>query len=87
MLDSIGFVWSPNELEPTWNDMFGQWLAADRETWVGTELLREFHAKHNHCNVPRRYTVYPRLGTWVQTQRQARRGTGPYKITPSHVQV
>merc|ERR1740139_2162529 len=34
--------------------------------------LRKFKEREGHCKVPRNYTDNPKLGTWVQTQREMR---------------
>lgn len=33
--------------------------------------LAAYHARHGHCNVPRRYRAAPALGKWVDNQRRS----------------
>ena len=37
---------------------------------VRFEQLREFKVQFGHCLVPQRYAANPKLGHWVDTQRQ-----------------
>jgi len=44
------------------------------EQWFRRYIeLKAYKVKHGHCNVPRRYTENPALGTWVSNQRSRRR--------------
>ena len=56
-LEELGFVWSKSCVD-AWEEMFRQ--------------LEEFKEAHGHCNVPSRYEKNPKLGVWVNTQRQAK---------------
>ena len=56
-LEDLGFVWSKSSDE-RWQEMFRQ--------------LEEFHMEYGHCNVPRHYEENPKLGWWVNNQRQAK---------------
>ena len=52
--DSIGFVWDSHA-----------------STWIkGFQDLKDFRAKHGHCNVPHNYPPDPNLATWVKCQRR-----------------
>jgi hypothetical protein len=67
LLDVIGFIWKPHD--EAWNQRFAE--------------LKEFVAKHKHCNVPRAYPgglgkhkhcnvprAYPGgLSDWIRNQR------------------
>eukprot|EP00957_Ditylum_brightwellii_P049412 3749148-Ditylum_brightwellii.AAC.1 len=54
LLNSIGFVWDPNN---------AFW-------WEQFESLRAYKAEHGHCSVPQRYKHNPKLGNWVSNQRK-----------------
>src|SRR2546425_760619 len=66
-LEEIGFVWDP----------IGDFA---EERFV--ELV-QFKAKTGHCNVPRRWAENPRLATWVDVQRHARKNN---KLSEEHIQ-
>ena len=53
-LDSIGFVWEPDEQK--WNEMF--------------EKLKAYKRNHGDCLVPVDYAKDKQLGYWVSTQRR-----------------
>ncbi len=53
-LESIGVIWDPHTA--AWEDQF--------------IALEEFKAAHNHCNVPKEYSLNPTLGAWVSKQRK-----------------
>ena len=57
-LEGLGFVWDPRAT--SWQDMYQQ--------------LAVFKAENGHCNLPVEYSKNSALGSWVHTQRQARRG-------------
>jgi len=52
-LDALGFVWAP--IDDAWEKMFAE--------------LKRYRDEHGHCNVPDRWAEYPKLGSWVVTQR------------------
>ena len=56
-LENIGFAWEP--LDQKWAEM--------------SQALKEFHITHGHCDVPQKYAPSPKLGSWVNTQRMAKR--------------
>ncbi len=56
-LDEIGFAW--DVLETSWGENFS--------------ALTRFKKEHGHCNVPQNWSENPRLGRWVNLQRQKRR--------------
>jgi len=56
-LDGIGFVW--NKRDAAWEEMFSE--------------LMKFREIHGHFSVPRGWPENPRLATWVERQRAARR--------------
>jgi hypothetical protein len=53
LLNTVGFVWDAHELH--WRDKL--------------DLLRMYHRKHGHCNVPANYRN-KKLATWVKCQRR-----------------
>jgi uncharacterized protein (DUF2384 family) len=53
-LDALGFAWEP--LVSKWDAMLGE--------------LRGFKDEHSDCNVPVRWEKNPKLGEWVDVQRQ-----------------
>jgi hypothetical protein len=53
LLDELGFVWAP--VDDAWEKMFAE--------------LKRYKDEHGHCNVPDRWAEYPKLGSWVVTQR------------------
>eukprot|EP00591_Stephanopyxis_turris_P005053 CAMPEP_0195514126 /NCGR_PEP_ID=MMETSP0794_2-20130614/5601_1 /TAXON_ID=515487 /ORGANISM="Stephanopyxis turris, Strain CCMP 815" /LENGTH=384 /DNA_ID=CAMNT_0040642295 /DNA_START=179 /DNA_END=1330 /DNA_ORIENTATION=+ len=53
-LDGLGFEWSFQQ-QVDWK--------------VRLKELMEYKENNGHCNVPRRFTENPRLGNWVQQQR------------------
>ena len=64
-VDTLGSTWSP--FETTLKDSDGglrhsQWSDLFRQ-------LCEYKVEFGHCNVPTRYSVNPKLGKWVSTQR------------------
>lgn len=56
-LKRIGFSWSAHGSQ--WDDKF--------------DLSVDYKEKHGDCNVPRYYTVNPKLGRWVSAQRTAKK--------------
>ncbi|MGA2031333.1 MAG: helicase associated domain-containing protein [Thermoguttaceae bacterium] len=56
-LDKLGFAWEPKNQH--WEHMFAELVA--------------YRAKHGDCNVPTYGSENPRLGSWVQYQRYARK--------------
>jgi superfamily II DNA or RNA helicase len=56
-LEDLGFVWDP--IDAAWEEMF--------------TALVTFKEEHGHCNVPQSHPANPQLGTWVGTQRSAKR--------------
>jgi superfamily II DNA or RNA helicase len=52
-LEAIGFEWDPISSE--WNENF--------------EILESYKSHHGDCRVPQGYKPDPRLGIWVQSQR------------------
>ncbi|GFH61990.1 hypothetical protein CTEN210_18466 [Chaetoceros tenuissimus] len=52
-LNNIGFVWAPKK--DTWHKRL--------------EQLKEFKAKHGHCNVPQGYKSNKSLAIWLEHQR------------------
>lgn len=68
-LDDIGFVW--DHTSHIW--------------WENFESLKQYHAEHGHCHVPR--TTNSSLKDWTQAQRDRRKlrvaaKTGKLKYTP-----
>jgi len=68
-LEEVGFIWSAREGDKsseqgriTRNSYDDQWDAMFNR-------LKEFKTKTGHCLVPKRFKEYPKLGTWVDTQR------------------
>jgi superfamily II DNA or RNA helicase len=57
-LEELGFRWDPRAA--SWQDMYRQ--------------LAVFKAENGHCNLPLEYPTNSALGSWVHTQRQARKG-------------
>ncbi|MBF0628482.1 MAG: helicase associated domain-containing protein [Magnetococcales bacterium] len=57
LLDTLGMIWDAKE--------------AVAEEMI--QLLRTFKERHGHCDVPLESKEFPRLGLWVQFQRQARK--------------
>ncbi|NGZ06842.1 MAG: hypothetical protein G8237_10850 [Magnetococcales bacterium] len=57
LLDHLGMVWDGKE--------------AIAEEMM--QQLRAFHARYGHCEVPLESPEFPRLGLWLQFQRQAKR--------------
>lgn len=56
-LDSIGFVWVPEDKsEVKWQEMY--------------EQLKAYHAKHGNADVPSRWKHNPKLANWVSAQRE-----------------
>ncbi len=56
-LEEIDFLW---EIDDTvWEEMFA--------------ALTEYKGKHGDCNVPQKWSENRQLGTWVTTQRQAKK--------------
>jgi superfamily II DNA or RNA helicase len=53
-LTEIGFEWDPQST--AWESSLG--------------ALKEFIATNGHCNVPYSYSLNPKLGSWVTTQRR-----------------
>ncbi|MBE2179952.1 MAG: Helicase associated domain protein [Chthoniobacterales bacterium] len=60
-LNDAGFEWDP--IGTRWEEMFRQ--------------LVEFKKEHGHTNVPQRSGKYAALGTWVRSQRAAKRYNRP----------
>lgn len=56
-LEGIGFVWEP--LDEQWDEML--------------QALKEYRQAHGNCNVLQKYAPSPKLGSWVNTQRMAKR--------------
>ena len=54
-LEAVGFTWAKAKGKPTWEKHYGD--------------LVQYHAIHNHSNVPTKYPENPALGRWVSTQR------------------
>ena len=54
-LNGIGFEWGTSRTKTDWSVRFQQ--------------MCEFKAQFGHCLVPRQYSVNPKLGRWVSTQR------------------
>lgn len=55
ILERVGFVWSKNLSQPSWDNKF-------------RELL-EYKEIHGDCLVPTKFSSNPSLGRWVSTQR------------------
>eukprot|EP00980_Cylindrotheca_fusiformis_P017963 scaffold5707_cov112-Cylindrotheca_fusiformis.AAC.2 len=53
-LQEIDFVWDAHA--SVWDERLNE--------------LREFYARHGHCNVTNRYKKNPKLATWVKSQRR-----------------
>ncbi|MBF0417975.1 MAG: helicase associated domain-containing protein, partial [Magnetococcales bacterium] len=56
-LSALGMIWDPKE------------AVAEEMMWQ----LRDFQKRHGHCEVPLDSPEYPRLGMWLQFQRQAKK--------------
>eukprot|EP00593_Proboscia_inermis_P012965 CAMPEP_0171303802 /NCGR_PEP_ID=MMETSP0816-20121228/13402_1 /TAXON_ID=420281 /ORGANISM="Proboscia inermis, Strain CCAP1064/1" /LENGTH=221 /DNA_ID=CAMNT_0011783357 /DNA_START=141 /DNA_END=806 /DNA_ORIENTATION=+ len=54
-LESLGFTWSINK-HGEWNDSYKE--------------LKLYHAEFGNCMVPTTYPLNPKLGRWVNNQRQ-----------------
>jgi len=52
-LEDIGFEWDPQRAK--WVEMYAK--------------LKEFHAEHGHCKVPKGYNRDTELANWVRNQR------------------
>ena len=63
-LNDFGFVWNP--LEANWEEMF--------------EALVEYKKRTGDCNVPAKWAETPKLGIWVNTQRQRKDRLTPDRI-------
>ena len=77
-LDGISFDWGTSKTE----------LASMLS--VRFEQLREFKVEFGHCLVPRRYAANPKLGGWVDTQRQCYRlqqEGKPSPMTAEHIRA
>ena len=55
LLNQLNFNW--DGVEEKWREMYQQ--------------LKEYYGQYQNCNVPTRYKENPRLGQWVNVQRQA----------------
>ncbi|KAL3921249.1 MAG: hypothetical protein SGILL_002844 [Bacillariaceae sp.] len=55
LLDSLGFSWTPTNVQHSWEDMF--------------EQLKAYKNEHGDCLVAKRYKRNPKLGQWVGKQR------------------
>ncbi|MBF0341048.1 MAG: helicase associated domain-containing protein, partial [Magnetococcales bacterium] len=57
LLEALGMIWDPKE-------------AVAEEMML---QLQQFKSRHGHCEVPLETPEHPRLGLWLQFQRQAKR--------------
>jgi hypothetical protein len=65
-LDALGFAWSVS----AWKDLPSNQLA----NWEAQlERLAAYKAEHGDCSVPMRWAEDPRLGRWVNNQRNLKR--------------
>lgn len=55
ILEKVGFMWSKNLSQPSWDSKFRE--------------LEKYKLKHGDCLVPTKYPKFPSLGRWVSTQR------------------
>eukprot|EP00529_Nitzschia_sp_RCC80_P008070 CAMPEP_0113486452 /NCGR_PEP_ID=MMETSP0014_2-20120614/25004_1 /TAXON_ID=2857 /ORGANISM="Nitzschia sp." /LENGTH=1315 /DNA_ID=CAMNT_0000380125 /DNA_START=307 /DNA_END=4254 /DNA_ORIENTATION=+ /assembly_acc=CAM_ASM_000159 len=56
----------------------------NNEQWEAMfEKLKAYKAQNGNCLVPKRYTTDPRLGTWVETQRNQRKKLKSLGICPT----
>ncbi|CAE8594843.1 unnamed protein product [Polarella glacialis] len=71
-LDSLGFVWDVGKA--AWEDNF--------------EFLKAYKQEHGHTRVPKSYAADDgfQLGTWVDRQRQARKGQAGRKIDAEQIE-
>lgn len=54
-LNRLGFTWTIQENQTSWEDRFSE--------------LKDFKKMSGHCNVPKVYAKNPSLGYWVNEQR------------------
>ena len=87
LLEEIGMIWE--YFENTWNENY--------------KLAKAYYETNGHLNIPVSYRTFDgiieikkdepeyedaiQLGSWLATQRQAKRGTGNYSITPEQIQL
>ncbi|CAE8622276.1 unnamed protein product [Polarella glacialis] len=71
-LDLLGFVWDPGQ--HSWERSF--------------QHLKAYKEEHGHTIVPRSYVADDgfKLGKWVMTQRQSRRGQGSGRLEPKQIE-
>jgi hypothetical protein len=70
-LEALGFAWDISAAAISKRQSEG---ARDTAGWEAQlAKLEAYRRGHGDCNVPRRWAEDPRLGRWVDTQRQGKK--------------
>lgn len=69
------------------NKLGMKWQIVNQQSWdTYYNLLLEYYNKHGNINIPRDYQINGiKLGNWLQSQCQAYKGNGTYKITQEQI--
>jgi len=76
IVDQVGDSWDGwfGRLERRLTELGFEWDPVAQQWEEGFQLLQAYHAENDHCSVPQRYTFDGYLlGTWLNTQRKARK--------------